>query len=131
MDPRPRVSPAELELLEYISDHHPATVREVAEHFAAVDGRARTTVLTLMERLRKKGYLTRRTVKGANQYSPCESRGDVLRSVVRDFVQRTLGGSVRPFVAYLGSDANLSDEELDELKRLVQDLDARKAEGER
>lgn len=129
MEPRPRVSPAELELLEYISEHHPVTVREVADHFAEVDGRARTTVLTLMERLRKKGYLTRRNVEGANRYSPCEPKGDVLRGVVRDFVQRTLGGSVRPFVAYLGSDANLSDEELKELKRLVQDLDARRTEG--
>jgi predicted transcriptional regulator len=130
MEARPRVSPAELELLEYINERHPVTVREVADHFAAADGRARTTVLTLMERLRKKGYLTRRSEHGSNRYSPCEPKGDVLRGVVRDFVQRTLGGSVQPFVAYLGSDADLSDDELDELKRLVRELDARRTEEE-
>ncbi len=130
MDPKPRVSPAELELLRYISEHHPITVREVADHFHAVDGRARTTVLTLMERLRQKGYLTRRKVAGVNQYSPSEPKGEVLRSMVRDFVQRALGGSIAPMVAYLGSDAELSDRELQELKRLVRDLDARRGGAE-
>jgi predicted transcriptional regulator len=128
MEDKPRVSPAELELLQHIAEKHPVTVREVADHFARTDGRARTTVLTLMERLRKKGYLTRRRVDGANQYSPNETKSDMLRGMVRDFVQRTLGGSVTPFVAYLGSDASLSNEELDELKRLVADLEARREE---
>lgn len=120
---RQRVSAAELEMLRYISEHHPVTVREVAEAFSESPGRARTTVLTLMERLRKKGYLARTKVSGVNQYSPCEPKADLLQDLVRDFVQRALGGSVAPFVAYLGNDVSLSEDELAELKRLVHKLD--------
>lgn len=130
MDEKPRVSPAELELLRYISENHPMTVRAVADYFAAVDGRARTTVLTLMERLRKKGYLQRRRTGGVNEYSPSDPKTDPLRNAVQDFVQRTLGGSVTPFVAYLGSDATLSNEELEQLKQLVRKLDQERGETE-
>ncbi len=60
-----------------------------------------------------------------NQYSPCEAKADLLLDLVRDFVQRALGGSVAPFVAYLGSDVALSEQELADLKRLVRELDER------
>jgi predicted transcriptional regulator len=117
-------SPAEWEVLQYIIEHYPITVREVAERFAETHGHARTTVLTMMERLREKGYLTRHKVDGVNRYSPSEPKTDLLQGLVRDFVQKALGGSVSPFVAYLGKEAHLKPEELDELKQLVRDWEA-------
>ena len=116
-------SQAEGEVLQFIIQRHPVTVREVAEQFAETHGRARTTVLTLMERLREKGYLQRRKVDGVNQYSPSEPKAELLSGLVRDFVQQALGGSVSPFVAYLGKEASLTPEELSDLKRLVRELD--------
>ena len=47
---------AELEILQYVVDRNPIRVGEVAEHFAGAGGKARTTILTVMERLRTKGY---------------------------------------------------------------------------
>jgi len=123
-------SPAEWEVLQYIVEHHPLTVREVAAQFAPTHGYARTTVLTMMERLREKGYLTRGKVGGVNRYSPSEPKTDLLQGLVRDFVQKALGGSVSPFVAYLGKEARLNGEELRELKQLVQEWEAQQGEGE-
>ena len=122
-------SPAEWELLQFIVEHHPITVREVAAQFAPTHGYARTTVLTMMERLREKGYLIRRKVGGVNHYSPSVPKPDLLQGLVRDFVQKALGGSVSPFVAYLGKEAHLNREELSELKQLVQEWEAQQ-EGE-
>ncbi len=59
----------ELEVLQYIADHHPISVREVAAHFAETSGQARTTLLTVMERLRAKGYLKRRKAAGASLHA--------------------------------------------------------------
>jgi predicted transcriptional regulator len=123
-------SPGEWEVLQYIMEHHPVTVREVAEPFAETHGHARTTVLTIMERLREKGYLTRRKVTGVNQYSPSKPRTDLMQGLVRDFVEKALGGSVSPFVAYLGEEARLSPEELSELKQLVQRWETEQMEEE-
>ena len=127
--PRASIGREELQLLRYIADHEPVSVREVADHVAATTGKARTTVLTVMERLRRKGYLTRRRVQGTYRYSPCVDQAEFLQHLVGDFVQETLGGSVSPFVTYLSQGADLTAAELEQLKRLVDDLDAPR-EGE-
>jgi hypothetical protein len=46
---------------------------------------------------------------------------------VADFVREALGGSVSPFVAYLADEANLDDQQVRELSRLVAELEARPA----
>ena len=120
---RETIGREEMQVLRYVADHHPVSVREVADHVAATSGKARTTVLTVMERLREKGYLVRRKKGGVYRYSPKRSQADVLRNLVADFVREALGGSVSPFVAYLAEEADLDDEQVRELARLVADLE--------
>ena len=127
--PRKSIGQAELEILNHIQDHHPATVRQVASHVAATKGHTRTTALNVMTRLVAKGYLTRSKVDGVYHYAPRVPKGDLLRSLVGDFVSRALGGSLSPFVAYLAHDADLSDEDIDELRQLVRGLRARDPGG--
>ena len=129
--PTPRnIGRAEMEILHYVADHHPVAVRDVAEHIASTKGHVRTTVLNVMERLRRKGFLTRKKAQGIYQYSPSVPKSDLLRTLVRDFVKRALGGSLSPFVAYLTHEAKLSAEEVQELKRVVRELGTRKRGGE-
>lgn len=116
----------QLEVLQYVSDHHPIRVSEVAEHFSRTSGQARTTILTVMEKLREKGYLARKKVHGAFHYSPRFDQQDVMAGVVRRFVEASLGGSVSPFIAYLSESGGVSDSELESLRRLVRDLEKRK-----
>ena len=113
----------EIEVLRYIGDHHPISVGEMAEHVAGTTGQARTTVLTIMERLRRKGHLTRKKIRGVYRYSPKVAKQVFLQSLVRDFVDTTLGGSVSPFVAFLSESGPISNDDLDMLKRLVRDLE--------
>ena len=124
--PKPRpIGRAELEILNYIHDHHPVPVRQVADHVSSTKGHTRTTVLNVMARLCSKGYLSRKQVAGVYQYSPRVPKADLLRRLVGDFVDKALGGSLSPFVAYLSRDAKLSDEDLRQLKKLVGELDGR------
>jgi predicted transcriptional regulator len=118
----------ELEVFQYVAERAPIAVGDVAREFGAQRGLARTTILTVMERLRRKGYLRRRKVEGVYQYSPSVAKSDVLRSLVRDFAQRVLGGSSEPFMAYLLEDAELSEAEIEDLRKLVAE---RSAKGER
>jgi predicted transcriptional regulator len=117
-----RLGDQELALLTFVAEHGGATVGEVADRFGTPRGLARSTVLTMMERLRQKRRLTRRRVDGVFRYFSPTSRGEVLRDVVQDFVEKTLGGSVTPFVAYLTESADLSEQEIAELQRVVSEL---------
>ncbi|HZL36642.1 MAG TPA: BlaI/MecI/CopY family transcriptional regulator [Tepidisphaeraceae bacterium] len=114
---------AELEVLQFINDRHPATVREVADHFADTRGHVRTTALNVMRRLCDKRYLTRRKAGGVYRYKPRLSKGQLLRSLIHNFVAGALGGSLSPFVAYLAEDPKLSAEDIDRLRRIVRDLE--------
>ena len=74
----------EIEILRYIGDHHPISVGEMAEYVAQTTGQARTTVLTIMERLRRKGHLTRKQIGGVYRYSPKVAKHVLLQSLVRE-----------------------------------------------
>lgn len=124
MENRPDVGDQELEVLKYVSDHAPITVRATAEQFGEPRGLARTTILTVMERLRKKGYLARHKNGGSFEYTPSIAKTDVLRGLVQDFVEKTLAGSLTPFVAYLADNHRVSASELDALKKLVEEMDS-------
>lgn len=119
----------ELELLRYVTDHAPATVRDVAEQFGESHGLAKTTVQTMMERLRAKGYLERIRRDSMYYYSPAVSKGDLVRGLIQDFVQKALGGSFSPLVAYLAERKNLTAEETAVLEKVVQEIEKEEQEG--
>jgi predicted transcriptional regulator len=125
---KPALGEREVDVLHYVSRHAPVAARAVAEHFEETQGLARTTVTTLIERLRKKGYLARRREKGIYRYSPRVPQSEVMQGLVRHFIERTLGGSVSPLFAYLARTRQLSEEEMAELQHLVEAMRAGKVE---
>ena len=125
---KPSIGDQELALLQYIAEHRNASVGEVAAGFGEPRGLARSTVLTMMERLRGKSYLRRRQIDGVYRYSPATGPGEVMRSAVGQFVEKTLSGSVSPFVAWMSEHGKVSDAELAELEALVAQLQSRRKE---
>jgi predicted transcriptional regulator len=112
----------ELALLRHIADRDGVTVGEAAEDFGAPRGLARSTVLTMMERLRRKGRLARRLSDGVYRYRANASSAELLKHAVQRFVERNLDGSVSPFLAYLSDAGNVTPEELRELEEIVSRL---------
>ncbi len=118
----------ELALLQAIGQQGEASVGEVAAGFGEARGLARSTVLTMMERLRAKGYLRRRRVDGLYRYAATAREDDVVQGAVAAFVEKTLQGSVSPFVAFMSRRGGVSDDELAELEALVARLQSQRAE---
>ena len=119
----------ELALLRHVAEAGPVSVGEVFEAYGGPRGLARSTVLTVMERLRQKGYLDRELVEGVYRYRAASSPGELLQGAVRTFVEKTLAGSVSPFVSYLTERSEVSDEELAELEQLVDRLRSRRKDS--
>ena len=122
---KPNLGEHELDVLRYIDTHGPVAAREVVEAVGPERNLARTTVLTVVERLRKKGYLKRkRNKEGVFVYTSCEPQAELMQDLVRQFVEKMLGGAVSPVVAYLASVKRLPDEDLAEMQKLVEELKA-------
>ena len=117
--PSPTIGEQELALLRHVADRSGATVGEVVEQFGAANGLARSTVITMMDRLRKKGYLSRRLTGGVYRYQARASSKELTKGAIRRFVDRNLGGSVAPFVAYLSESTRLTDAEVEELEAVL------------
>jgi predicted transcriptional regulator len=120
----PSLGNQEIELLKFISDHpEPIAVRKIIDGFGEPRGLARTTILTMLERLRKKGFVTREILDGVYHYTSKTSKNILLQNMVKEFVEKTLGGSISPFVNYLTQKVHLTENELAEFRRLIANYD--------
>lgn len=119
----PSLGEQEMDILKYVDTHSPISVREVAHHFEVEKKLARTTVLTVMERLRKKGFLSRSQSEGVFKYSSKIETKTLLANKISDFVEKTLGGSVGPLFNYFMTSSKLSAKEINQLKEMASKLE--------
>jgi predicted transcriptional regulator len=119
-----KLGAAEMEVLRFVAEHGPVTVREVADHLAQTKGHVRTTVLNSMERLRRKGFLSRKKVNGLFQYVPVRDKRDLFQRLLRGFVEAAFGGSHDPLVAYFAEQGKMTPEELRMLQKVAARLEA-------
>jgi predicted transcriptional regulator len=123
---RPRsatLTPQELEIMKIVWHKGRVTVRDVYETLLDRRKIAYTTVMTMMRVLERKGYLETTRENRAYVYSPARPERQVVRSMVREFVDRVFNGSARPLLVHLVEDRRLSKQEIEELQRLVREAD--------
>lgn len=117
----PTLTPQELEIMKLVWERQHATVRDVYEALRERRKVAYTTVMTVMNILEQKGYLKKRRVDRAFLYRPARPRKQVVREMVRDFVDRVFSGSAQPLVVHLVEDRRLSEKELREIARIIEE----------
>lgn len=123
MPPRSPVSDAELEVLKVLWASGPATVRDVVAALARRRRRlAYNTVLTLLSRLREKGYVTADRRETAHTFRPLVSRDQLLGSTLAALANRLCDGTASPLVQALVRDQRLSAEEIADLRKLLDEL---------
>ncbi len=125
---RSHLGELELTVLKTIWEHQPCTVQQVAGVLARQRRRARTTVLTVMQRLHAKGFLSRRKVGRVFKYSSTEERSKVMSRLIGQFLDKVLDGSAAPFVTYLTQTESLSDKQIDVLQKIARELEQKEGE---
>jgi predicted transcriptional regulator len=110
----------ELELMKIVWRHDdPVTVRDVYEELRTQRPIAYTTVMTSLKTLEQKGYLKATQQDRAHIYRAARPKQQVIREMVRDFVNRVFNGSSRPLVVHLLEDDQISESELREITRML------------
>jgi BlaI family penicillinase repressor len=120
---RPRSSTLtahELELMKIVWRHDDGvTVRDVYEELRAQRPVAYTTVMTSLKTLEQKGHLKATQQDRANFYRPARPKQQVIKEMVRDFVNRVFNGSGQPLVVHMLEDDQISESELREITRMM------------
>ena len=81
------------------------------------------TVKTLLNRLLKKGALRARKESRRYIYSPVLSRAAWLSAESHGFLDRLFDGRIAPLVSYFSQQKKLSKQDVEDLKRLIQEID--------
>ena len=77
------------------------------------------TVKAFLNRLVRKGALGFRKEGRAYLYRPLAKEEDCVAAASVSFLERVFGGSLKPMLAHFVEQRKLSDEEIRELKRLL------------
>ena len=109
----------ELEVMEILWQGGSATVAEVRA--ALPEKMAYTTVLTVLRRLEKKGYVTHEEDGQAHRYLPAIGPEAARESALERLVRRLFGGSKELLLTHLVSSRSFSPEERRRLRELVDD----------
>jgi predicted transcriptional regulator len=97
-----------------------ATVGQVREQLADQRELAYTTVLSVLQKLEKAGWLKHRSDGRSYVYLPRKSRSDAGRSAVRQFTERMFGGDPLVLFEHLLDDDRLTAAELAELRKMIE-----------
>jgi predicted transcriptional regulator len=94
-----------------------ATVAEVRDRLD--DDLAYTTVLTVLRTLEDKGHVRHVEEGKAHRYTPVIAEQDARRGALAQVVDRVFGGSAELLLTHLVAERNLSREELERLRALM------------
>jgi BlaI family penicillinase repressor len=126
--PPAALAPAEWEIMKILWDHGPLAARDVYSRLPGSCPWTQKTVKTLLSRLVAKGALAYDQIGNSYLYRSAVVREQLTRQEVRSVFQRLISEAASPVLAQFIEEADLSDAEIRELKRR---LDEKRKTGQR
>lgn len=121
-----KLSEVEWEIMDGIWDGEtPVTVRDLHSRLYPNNEKAYTTVQTMMNILFEKGFLTRKKIGMVNFYTPAVSQDDAAAFETKSLVSKLFDGSFGALANYLINSDKLSKMDLDKLKKLIEEKEAK------
>ena len=119
----PKISEAEWRVMKLLWEKAPRTSNEIIdilEHDDSVDWNPKT-IKTLLNRLVNKGALDFDKEGRAYLYYPKVQEAECRRAERRSFLSRVYSGALKPMLAAFIEDEKLTKEDIDELKRILEE----------
>ena len=119
MENRPKISDAEWHVMKVLWEKSPVTANEIVEKLAAETDWKPKTIRTLISRLTAKDAIGFDKTGRQYMYFPVLSEEECVRQETRSFMSRIRTGALKPMLAAFLEEENLSQEEIDELKCIL------------
>ena len=113
---------SELEILQVLWDRGLASVREVHEELSKTKDAGYTTTLKLMQIMNEKGLVKRDDSVKTHIYQPAVSREKTQKHLLGKMINTLFGGSTTQLVIQALGNHKASDEELEEIQKLLNNL---------
>ncbi|MGH9239640.1 MAG: BlaI/MecI/CopY family transcriptional regulator [Vicinamibacterales bacterium] len=117
--PTPRPTKSELAILRVLWARGPLSVRDVHAALNAVKPTGYTTALKLMQIMTEKGLVERDDSVRPQLYRPRHKQAQTQKHLLRDFIDRAYGGSVKALVLHALSSKKPSPKDIQELEALL------------
>jgi len=122
MKPVPRISENEWEIMRVIWSRGPCSANDLVEALRAKDQTWHPkTVKTYLTRLVDKRVLNFLKDGRAYVYSPLVTEQECVAAASESFLERVLGGSLKPMLAHFVEHKKLSAKEIRDLRRLLEE----------
>ena len=117
----------QLAIMRVLWDHGESSVIDVYEALRDTRGIAPTTVSTMLVGLEKRGVVVRRREGRKFFYKPVVGESETKRRLVDELVDRVFLGDTRALLSHLVGESGVSAEELDLLRKQIEE---RRAQGD-
>ena len=114
-----RPTKLELSILRVLWDAGPRSVREIHAVLNESKPTGYTTVLKMLQIMTEKGLVERDETVRPQIYRPQYSQERTQRQLLRDFIQRAYGGSVKSLVMHALATKKSSPQDLDAIEKLL------------
>ena len=115
----PQISDAEWEVMKLVWELHPVPASDLVARLGREQRWAPRTIKTMLARLVDKGALVYEVEGKRFLYRAKVRREACVKHESRSFLLRVFGGAVAPAVVHLLTHSNLTEEELNELRRIL------------
>ena len=125
---RTQPTDGELEILKVLWEQGPSGLKQVCDGLRRARPVATTTVATMLKLMQEKGLVERGEGEGSrgSLYSAGMSREAASAGLVRRLVDMVFDGSARRLVAHMLENEKLSERDRAEIRRLLDEDDARR-----
>lgn len=106
---------AEWNVMECLWTKSPQTAMRLVAQLQRQVGWAKSTTMTMLTRMEKKGLLLCTGSEKPRHYTPAVRREDAVRQETKSFVRRVFRGSVGMMMSSLVEQQELTKEEIDQL----------------
>ena len=114
---------AELAILRVLWERGPSTVRQVHEVMSAERELGYTTVLKMLQIMDEKGLVQRDGSERVHVFAAAASQAETQRSLLDDLMEKAFGGSSLSLVMQALATRRASREELDSIRRMLDDAE--------
>ena len=118
-----QISDAESVVMEALWARSPLASDEVVSALGQQQDWQEATIKTLLNRLLNKGAISAERDGRRYLYSPLIKREDWVSRQSENLLDRLFGGRVAPLVAHFSAHRQLSQADIDELRRLLEEID--------